>query len=156
VTREAMQSQLREAQRNLSRIIARWDTLDTRRRAKVARLLSQWRRCAKDLGVVACARCPDTGLGFPPLIIGAVAVAGGAGWLGWRLRSLLAGSQDVEAFTECVRQALASGEAATPEDARKLCDGRAASPLFWLGIGGGLVGAATLLAPHIRQLRGSE
>jgi len=140
---------------NLAALVGGWGTLSGPERRRVAHMLGQYRRCARELGVVDCGMCSGTGLGIPPLVLGAVAIAGGAGWLAWRLRGLWEGSSDARAFHACVEGVLQRGEASTVEDARRLCESRRTPGLVWLGIGSGLVGAAWLLAPHIKTMRGA-
>ena len=153
--RDTALAMLNGAHDNLAVLVADWDRLSSAERRRLAHMLSQYRRCAADLGVVECSMCGEAGLGIAPIILAAVGIAGGAGWLAWRLRGLFEESADARVFHACVEGALSSGEASTVEDARRLCATRRTPGLVWLGVGSGIVGAAWLLAPHIKRMRGA-
>ena len=146
---------LGESYTNLAALVSDWDTLSTPERARVAYMLAQYRRCARELGVVECSMCEGTGLGIPPLLLAAVGVAGGAAFLAWRLRGLWEGSAQARDFHACVKLALERGDASNVEAARRICGRQQTPGLVWLGIGSGLVGAAWLLAPYIKTMRGA-
>ena len=154
MSRKQMMALLQASYLNLAILIDRWDSLTPDERRQVAAMLAEYRGCAKRLGVASCPGiCDAPGLGIPPLVMAAVGIAGAGSWLGWKLRALFRDSSSAVAYNECIAAALTTGAADSVEDAQRAC-GQASSPFIFAALGGGLVGAAILAAPHIANRLG--